>query len=136
MAVRAWIAKRSPNIEAAHGTSAIVMKAEPTFRRERRELAAERGSLGRPRAVMDLELGVAPPKIRDHRHDRGNADAAGDQQVPLCRCAEREVVARERDLDQVAGADALVQVARPAAAFGLAQHRDAIASALGGIVPQ
>jgi len=59
--------------------------------------------------------------------------------INRCRSAialSGKLFARKRDLDQVAGADALVQVARAAAAFGLAQHRDAIAPALGGIVAQ
>src|SRR5215471_7449526 len=56
--------------------------------------------------------------------------------MPLGFLIERKVVARHRDLEEIAGPNAVVQIPRAAAALLFEQHRDAITAALGWIVAQ
>src|SRR6516225_11579672 len=56
--------------------------------------------------------------------------------MPLSCRTERKVVARHRDLEQVADLNLVVEMTRAAAARFLAQHRNAIMPPLGGIVAQ
>src|SRR5712692_5214184 len=90
MRSRPRIAQRSRYVEAARGITPIVMKTEASFGSKRHQLAAEGRPLGRARAVMDLEFGAPTLQIRDHRHDRSDANAAGDKQMALGRRIERE----------------------------------------------
>ncbi len=113
-----------------------MVEAQAPFGGERGQLAAERGPLGRAGAVMDHEFGAAPPQFRDHRHDRCDADATRDQEMPFACRVEREIVARDRHLEDIAGPDMLVQMARAPATRAFAQHRDTIAPPLGRVVPQ
>ena len=45
------------------------------------EQGAERGLLGRAGAVVESEIGAIRRKLAHHGKDRGDADAAGDEQV-------------------------------------------------------
>jgi hypothetical protein len=85
---------------------------------------------------MKFKVGVAAPQFRDHRHERGDADPSGDQQMALGVLSERKVVARHRDLDEIANPQGLVQIPRAAAALLFKQDRDTIPAALGRIVAQ
>jgi hypothetical protein len=102
MGPRPRFAQRRWDVETLRRIAAVVMKAQPPLGGERRQLTAKCGSLGRARAIMDLELGTAAAQLRDHRHDRRDADAAGDQQMPFRRRVDREIVARHRHIHDVA----------------------------------
>ena len=136
MSSRPRLAQSRRDIETLRRIAAVVMKGQPSLGGKRRQLTAERRSLGCARAIMDLEFGTAAAQFRGHRHDRRDADAPGDQQVPFRRRIDREIIARHRHIHDVAGPHILVQIPRPAAAPILAQHRDAIPPALGSVVPQ
>jgi hypothetical protein len=56
--------------------------------------------------------------------------------MPLRGRVERKVVSRQRDFHQFPDPHGLVEMTRPASALILAQHGDAIAAALSGIVAQ
>ncbi len=84
---------------------------------------------------MEAELGAPAPQFGDHRHDRSDADAAGEKEMALGLLGEREMVARQRHLDDVADPHRVMQMARALAEL-LAQHGDAIAPPLGRVVPQ
>src|SRR5262249_5057912 len=100
-----------------------------------REIVEERRLLGRAGAVMQKETSAAAPQFRNHGHDRRDANASGDQQMMSGLVSQREVVARHRGLDDVAGSDPLMPFARTLS-FGLAQHGNAVTLMLGRVVPQ
>ena len=102
--MRAGTGSRSSasDVEPLRRVAAVVMEHDLAHRREQVELVAKRGALGRAGAVIQAEIGAATLQLGDHRHDRRDADAAGQQQVALGIRREREMVARQRDLDRVA----------------------------------
>src|SRR5271165_3203488 len=123
------------DIETFRRVTAVVMELHPPLRGEDREIVEKCGLLGRAGAVMQPEIGAAAAQFGDHRHDRGDADAARDQQMMLRCGSQRKVIARRRSLDDVADADPLMPAAGPLS-FRFAQHGDAIPRPLGRIVPQ
>jgi hypothetical protein len=129
------LAQQRADVEPLGRIAAIVMEHHPAHRREQVELVAERGALLCAGAVIEAELGVAALEFGDHRHDRGDADAAGQEEVTLGLRGEREMVARQRHLDDIADPHLIMQMAGRLAEL-LAQHRDAIAPSLGRVVPQ
>ena len=116
-----WVAQRRGDVEPARRIAAVVMEAHPPLRREQVEIVAERRRLGRARAIVQQELGPAAAQFGNHRHDRGDADAARQQQIALGLLGQRKVVARHRGFDRVADADPLVPMAR---AFAFAVSRN------------
>ena len=122
-------------IEPLGRVAAVVVELHPPQRGEDREIVEERRLLGRTGAVVQTEIGAAPAQFRDHRHDRRDADTAGDQQMVLRLGGQREIVARHRSLDDFADAHLLMPFAG-SLPFRLSQHSDAIARAFGGIVVQ
>ena len=76
-----------------------------------------------PAAVDQLPVGAGGLGGADHRQHRGDADAAGDEQVAR-RVDEREVVAWPADPDDVAGVQLVVHVQRPAAAVRVTQDAE------------
>ena len=82
------------DVETLRRIAAVVVEAQPPLGSKRRHLAAESRSLGRARAIMDLEFGAAAAQFRDHRHDRRDANATGDQKMPFRVRVEREIIAR------------------------------------------
>ena len=73
--------------------------------------------------------------LADHRHDRRDADAPGDEDV-RGRLAQFEVVARAVADEFVAGLERVVDVGGAAARLDLAQHRDAVAGAVGHVTAE
>ena len=69
-----------------------------------------------------------------HRHDRRDADAAGNEQKFRNIGREREPVVRRRDRQRVASTDAINQALRAAAARVLALDGDFVTIALERIV--
>jgi len=101
------------------------------------QLVAERGHLGRAGQVIELERRAAGGlQMADHRQDRRDADAAGDEDMARRAVLERESIARRRDRQQIAGPDPVDQAGRAAAALVLALDRDHIAMPVGRVVRQ
>ncbi len=71
----------------------------------------------------------------DHRQHGGDADTAGDEQVPG-GIDEGKVVPRAADLDQVPGLQGVVDVQRRAAAVGVAQDAEPPGVLVGGITAE
>ena len=85
-------------------------------------------------AVVQLPLGARRVGLLDHRQDRRDADAPGDEEVARAR-HQREVVARAADAQLVAFAKA-VDGRRAAAAVGALEHRDLVVTAVGRAAAQ
>ena len=130
------ITERCRDIETACGIAAVVMEAHPSVGGEGRQIVMKRCPCGRTRAVMEPEIDATPPQFGYHRDDRRDADPSGDQKMSLGCSIEPKVVARHRDLEEVSDPNRVVQVTRSATTRIFAQHRNAIAPTLGGIVAQ
>ena len=111
VSARAVFAQCRAEIEPLRRVAAIVMELHSPLRGEHREIVEERRLFGRARTVVQEKIGAAAAQFRDHRHDRGNADAAGNQQMVLRLGGQREVVARHRSLDEFTGAHPLMPFA-------------------------
>ena len=97
----------------------------------------EEGHRGALAAAVD-ELATRAPAASAERiiaQDRGDADAAGDEQVAR-GVDEREVVAGPADPDGVAGLELVVDVERPAAAVRVAQDAQPPGVLVGGVAAQ
>ena len=127
------LAQQCGDVEPARRVAAIVVEDDMPLRGEQVQFVAERGPLRRPGAVIEPEIRAPALQFGDHRHDRGDADAAGQQQIALRRLGQREMVAGQRGLDDLANPQPVVQMARTLA---FPQYRDAIAPPLGRVVPQ
>ena len=84
---------------------------------------------------MQMKLGPAPLQLGDHRHDRGDADAAGDQPMPFGFVHQGEEVARPRHFEQIADPRLLMQPIRTVPVSVL-EHGNAIAPPFGRVVAQ
>ena len=87
---------RSPSSSCGHDLHPVAVAGELVEEGHRAALAA---------AVEQLPVRAEQVGLVDHRQQRGDADAAGDEQVARRR-HEREVVARAADPDEVARARA------------------------------
>ena len=72
----------------------------------------------------------------DHRHERRDADAAGDEDEMVAALRQRERVVRRRDEPFVALLRVVDEIDRATAAAILALDRDLIAFGFGGIAAQ
>ncbi len=90
-----------------------------------RQFLAERHRGTAAASVQQLPFGADQFSLVDHGQQRGDADAARDEQVPVGR-NQREVVAGPADADQVTRREPLVHVRRAATPGRLAQDRDAV----------
>ena len=72
------------DIEAFRRVAAVIVELHSPLRGEDRQIVEECRLLGRAGTVVQPELGAVAAQLRDHRHDRGDADAAGDQQMTHC----------------------------------------------------
>ena len=95
--------------QALRGIAMVIVVDGLAGLHQRRQLLAERGALRRAGAVVQPELRASRAQVRDHRHHRRDADAAGQQQVAPGAGLQREVVARRRDPDQVTRAQRSMQ---------------------------
>ena len=106
--------------------------------RERRRANAleERRALLGARAIVQLEVGADVGEPLGHAENRGDADAAGDQQRALGAVGELEMVSRLADLEHVAFLHLVVHRRGAAARIRDAQHADQVAMRLARIVAQ
>ncbi|GAA2884925.1 hypothetical protein [Nonomuraea rubra] len=89
------------------------------------ELAGERHRGPRPAAVEQPPVGAEQLGLVDHGEQRGDADAAGDEQVPLGG-RQGEVVAGAADRHRGAYGQLVVDVGRAAPAVRFPEHADAV----------
>jgi len=113
------------------------MENDMARERRRAQILGKRGFFGRAREVMERERPRAGlRKMAQHRHDRRDANATGDEQETACLGRKHEVVAGLRARhDRALGAS--IDKARRAATTGcLALDGDDVAVALVAVVAQ
>src|ERR1700689_3021993 len=86
----------------------------------------ESGMLGSANRVMQLVGHPALVQILEMRHERGDADAAGDEQVLARDLVEREQIHGMGDFDPCSALDLIVHEMRSAARFLHAAHADLV----------
>ena len=95
-------------------------------RRERFE-RSEEGHVGaRAAGIDEPPLAAELLEPLHHAPDRRDADAAGDQHRFLGRLMETEIVARRADLERLADAQLVMDVARAAAARRIALDAEGV----------
>ena len=100
------------------------------------QLVEKSGHLGRARQVIKFESRRARRAHPfDHRQDRRDANATGDEDI-LRRRHQFEIITRRRDHDLVTDFRVFNQADRTTAPALFALHRDAIAIALLGIIAE
>jgi len=82
--------------------------------------------LSRAAGVMQLPGAAHPFQMRDHRQERRDADAAGQEHMLAPAQIQREQVHRKGDGHRVADLDLVVQEQRAAPALVVAAYRDRI----------
>src|SRR6516162_4831115 len=87
--------------------------------------------LARTAGIIELPVSFACRQLLHHAPDRRDADATGDEYDGLGILDQREIVARRADLDLIAGAHFLDDVARAAAACGITLDANDIAIRIG-----
>ncbi len=80
----------------------------------------------RAAGIVELEGAAAFGEPLHHAPDRGNTNAAGEQDAVLGILRQREIVARPSDLERLADAHVVVHAARAAAACRVALDRDGV----------
>ncbi|MNP49062.1 hypothetical protein D3C76_1432250 [compost metagenome] len=85
---------------------------------------------------MQFEIGLASLQLGDVRHERRDADAAGDEDVQAGGGVQGEQVGRRRDLQRVTHLDVPVQVKRAAAGGVLQAYGDAVVAAVRRVAGQ
>jgi hypothetical protein len=101
----------------------------------RRELVEEGHRLPTAAAVPELPVDALCLGGAHHRQDRGDPDAARDEDVAGGR-QEREVVAGADDLEPVAGPESFVDVLRTAERGLVPEDGDPVAGLVGGVAAQ
>ncbi len=134
---RAGSLEERPQVERARGIAAVVVDRHVTGERRCGKLVAKRRFLRRARQVMQLEPApVAQRQVPHHRHDRRDADAAGDEQEFLRLLGQLEIVVRRGARQHCAFAAGIDEAGRAAAARRLALDGDHVAMAFAAIVRQ
>ena len=96
----------------------------------------KRGVFRGARAIVQGIISANLGKACRHRHDRRDADPAGDQDIGFTGLVERKVVAWRRGLQDVPDCKPVMQINRTAEAVGLAQHTNDVLICLRAVIEQ
>jgi hypothetical protein len=75
------VAQCRSDVQPLAGIAAVVVKHHPPHCGENRKIIEKRRFPGRAGTIMQKEIGPSAAQYRDHRHDRGDSDAAGNEQI-------------------------------------------------------
>ena len=129
--------EQRPEVERFRGVAVVVVQLHVAGEWRPGQFVQERGAGRVAGAIDQLEL-VAPlgRKVAQHRHDRGDADAARNEQEAGRARVQFEIVARRADRQQVALAHLVGHGDRSAATMRVAFDGDLVDSVVGRVAAQ
>ena len=125
-----WLAEGSGEIEFLRLRLIIEVQMDAIGEAGLGEEIKEAGARARAGAIMKLEIRADRGETLRHRHHRGDADAASQQNGLLRGLEQREIVAWRADFDHPAFGEILMNPLRPAARSRIAQNAEQIAMGL------
>src|SRR3990167_4792680 len=130
------ISQQGGGIQALGGGTVIEMQLHPLGEGRGLQALDEGRALAGTGAVVQLEIGAEPVQTFGHAQDRGDADAAGEQQAASGILVQRKQVARFADQQLLTHLRLLVQGVGATAGGGVLEHADQVTPVFPGRIAQ